>query len=647
MRQLALGVAVVLAACGSSHRNDPNVDAPIINCMPEGANQCSGASWQTCQDGNWVTTIDCTDACADMIGCVQCYPGTQFCKDGNVVACDSTGTPGQVVQMCVGAETCSNAVCVNACNDAAANRSYIACEYWAVDLDNLVEPMQPTGGSDLLTPIGGSCDAYGIPGMVPATLPVCIHTQGPFTKHAGRCDPAAGGNTACPTGYTCNPTQPACVLDAQHAPFGIVVSNPQARDVNVTVTGAGGQQIMQTIAAGQVVAIKPQDMGAIPDQSVEYSTQVRAAYKITSDLPIVAYQFNPLDNVNVFSNDASLLIPRTSWDINYYVTSWPTIDRRDTAQNVQSYFGYFTVVAYMDGTQISVTPTAPIQASATQATIAAGATATFTLNAFDVLQLEASGSGDLSGTFITSPNMVPFGVFGGHDAAEFGETTPPDAQHTVGPCCADHLEEMLFPSSTWGKTFAIARSQQRTNEPDYLRIMAQKPNTSVTFDPAPSAVVSGDCTMLQPGGFCDVKIQGDTEISASDPVLVGHFLESSIWQNTARTSVVGNGDPSMAIAVPAEQYRTDYTILIPNSYMANYLSISAALTGAVTVDGNPVTLTAFPSATPMHRSARVPVIGGQHTIHCPDTCGVLVYGFSDAVSYMFAGGLDLKQIVIQ
>ena len=31
---------------------------------------------------------------------------------------------------------------------------------------------------------------------------------------------------------------------------------------------------------------------------------------------------------------------------------------------------------------------------------------------------------------------------------------------------------------------------------------------------------------------------------------------------------------------------------------------------------------------------------------CPAGCGVEVYGYSDAVSYMFAGGLDLKQIVI-
>jgi hypothetical protein len=156
--------------------------------------------------------------------------------------------------------------------------------------------------------------------------------------------------------------------------------------------------------------------------------------------------------------------------------------------------------------------------------------------------------------------------------------------------------------------------------------------------------VSGNCGSLAPGQFCDVKIQGDTEIMSTEPILVGHFLESSIWQAN-NGAAVGSGDPSMAIAVPTEQYRKDYTVLVPMQYAQSYLSISAAATGGVTLDGAPVTLSTFPGGG-THRVARVPVGAGQHKITCADGCGVLVYGYSDAVSYMFAGGLDLKPIVI-
>ena len=63
------------------------------------------------------------------------------------------------------------------------------------------------------------------------------------------------------------------------------------------------------------------------------------------------------------------------------------------------------------------------------------------------------------------------------------------------------------------------------------------------------------------------------------------------------------------------------------------------------VDGLAVQLT--PYAGNMFRAARMQVNAGQHVITCPQGCSVEVYGYSDAVSYMFAGGLDLKQIVLQ
>jgi hypothetical protein len=636
-----------LAACGPSRNSGDDNGTPdaMAECLPEGSHRCQGSTYQTCTGGQWQTAVDCPQLCSDALGCVQCTPGQTFCKDGNVWVCDEAGNPGSEVAQCSGATTCVGGACVDACADAAASKSYIGCEYWAVDLDNAIEVMcnlALNGECTALLQVNGSCSGYNVPGLVPMTLPACLRTQGNTTYTAGRCDPPDGG---CPNNYQCNQTAPMCVLDAQHSPFAIVVSNPHAKDVNVTVTGAGGQTIMKTVTAGQVEAIQPQLNNAIPDQSLSGTELAKRAYKVTSELPIVAYQFNPLDNVNVFSNDGSLLIPRSAFDTDYYAMSWPTLDRRTLTPNKDRYYGYVAIVAAADNTQISVTPKATVRASATQQTIAANATVTFTLDAFDVLQLEADADGDLTGTHIVSTNGTPIGVFGGHMAAAFGETTAPNATHTSGPCCADHLEEMMFPSSTWGKGFAIARSEKRTNESDVLRILAQKPGTTVTFTPAPA---SGTCGTLGPGEFCQVKIQGDTEIVASEPVLVGHYLQSSMWRNNPFFGVptyIGTGDPSMAIAVPSEQFRKDYTILVPAQYAKNYVSIAAPATGGVNVDGQPVTLTTFPGGG-TYRAARVMLSAGQHTITCADGCGITVYGYSDAVSYMFAGGLDLKPIVI-
>ena len=617
----SLLIVALLSACGPTAREGSSDGG---DSCTNGAHRCNLTTYEVCTNNTWTLDEDCPIACDDKLGCVACVPGKTVCEGGNVHACDANGEVGAQTEACTGMYVCQDGACVDACADAAMKKSYIGCEYWAADLDNAVEVIGAQG----------SFNCVGVPGVKNVSMQVCANAGN--TQIAGLCDPP--GNT-CPGGMTCK-VAPVCVLDAQRSPFAIVVSNPQSRTVNVKVTAANQQAFVQAVPAGQVVALLPQSQG-IPDQSLDGTGLQNKSYKLTSELPIVAYQFNPLDNVDVFSNDASLLIPRTAFDTDYYVMTWPTVDRRTPAPGTHSYHGYVSIIAWQD-TTLEVTPSAAIRASATQPAIAAGTPTMFTLAAFDVLTLQAAGTGDLTGTRVRALNGATFGVFGGHEAMSFGAMTPPDAQHSRGPCCADHVEEMLFPASTWGKSFAIARSQSRgANEKDALRIIAQKPNTQVTFDPAPT----GACPMLQPGQHCQVEIAADTAVTATEPILIGHFLESTIWQDPLFGGAVGEGDPSMALAVPAEQFRTDYTVLIPMQYAKSFLSISAPATGAILVDGQPIQMTPF--ATGMYRATRHPVSAGQHRITCPAGCGVLVYGYSDAVSYMFAGGLDLKQIVLQ
>ena len=609
-------LAVVIAC-------SPGTRAP--NVCDEGTTSCVGLDLETCTGGAPVLTQACATTCDPTLGCIACVPGSPVCADGDVHTCDDTGNIGPVMTACTGSTVCQLGTCVDACAAAATDRSYIGCEYWAVDLENAIDVIDVAGGE--------LCGSVADP--ITETLMACAGTGSNAGTVAGLGDPPYN---ACPAGFACQSTS-VCVLDAQHSPFAIVVANPQARSVDITVTGPDGTTFTQTVAADAVGVLSPQPNN-IPDESLSGTMLGKNAYEITATLPIVAYQFNPLANVGVFSNDASLLIPRTAFDTTYYAMSWPTKDRRGDGAG-QDFYGYLAVVAWEDGTIVEVTPTAPVQSSATQTSIAAGVPTQFTLDAFEVLNLEAAGpAGDLTGSKVTSVDGTQtFGVFGGHIAAQFGQTTPPDADHTDGPCCADHLEEMLYPTSTWGKTFAIARTLPRLNTPDLLRVIAQQDGTTVSFDPAP---LTGSCGVLAAGAFCQVEIQADTEITASEPVLVGHFLESATWSDSLG-GTVGIGDPSMALAVPIEQYRTDYILPVPMAYALNYFSISAPLgSGAVEVDGQAIPMMPFATHS---RSARIQVRAGTHHLTCPDSCGVEVYGFSDAVSYQFAGGLDLKQII--
>ncbi len=493
------------------------------------------------------------------------------------------------------------------CAAAEQNRSYIGCEYWPVDLDNALEVFGPE-------PIEVGCEIFA-PSAELQSIPVCWDPSGMTSE--GVCD--YDNDCSASPGTTCQ-TQSVCVLDAQTSPFAVVVSNPDPTEaVMVTLTNAVGTSQTVSVAPGAVESIFPQTLG-FADQSVNDSGIHPNAYKLTSTKPIVAYQFNNLENVGMFSNDASLLLPRHAYDTSYYTMTYPTVTRRPQTND---YSGYVTIVASGTGsTMVTVTPRAAVRAGLNVPAIPVGATQVFTLNQFDVLNLEAQ-SGDLTGTAITASQ--PVGVFGGHEATWL-------SQMSSTPCCADHLEDQVFPASTWGMTYGVPKTATRTPAvADLVRILAQRPSTVVSFSPG-----AGSCPVLQAGDFCDVFINADVEVTSSEPILVGHYLASN----------GGNaGDPAMSFVPPSEQFRLDYTFAVPSQYRKNYVSLVARAGGTVVLDGSIVTgqLTTFGSGT--FKAGRISVAAGPHKLHCPTGCGVEVYGWSDAVSYHYAGGLDLEQIV--
>ena len=602
---LASTLALFAFACGGGSGNgDGDGDCA------EGETRCTGNTFESCQDGAFATEDLCTGLCDPGLGCVDCRPGVNFCDTANnVVGCSDSGSITGVVEAC-GEETCVNGNCVDLCGDAEEEQSYIGCEYFAVDLDNA---LQVNG-----EPFIGMCPGFPFgPDGVVITTDVCIDAN---DVHVWHCD--GDGSCPDPATQTCTPDTSTCAFDASSSPFAVVVSNPQQVDIDVTVETSSMSMVVN-VAAGEVKPIFPADLG-MPDQSINH-TATGLAFKLSSNAPFVAYQFNPLDNVDVFSNDGSLLLPRHSFDNEYFVLTMPSLD-------INGRRGYATIIAHEDATEVSITPTADIAAGPVIPAILAGTTQTFTLNAFDALNIEAAGTGDLTGTIITTTDpLKSVGVFTGHEA-----TSLPAAG---ADCCADHLEEMLFPASTWGTEYLVAKSQQRlAGETDIVRIVAQTDATNISFNGggAPS------CAVLSRGEFCEVDIDSDVEISADQPIMVGHILRS-----TVQNGVGGIGDPSLALAVPTEQFRSSYSFLIPADYDMQYASIIAPAGETAFLDGADISNQLIPFGSGTYSAARILVQPGVHDLSCPGTCGIELYGYSEAVSYMFAGGLDLERIVIE
>ncbi len=594
-------VAVAILACSNPGRRDPGSSDAAAVCDP-GARRCEGNSFEVCVDGGWQVVELCL----------------QYCSLDGCTSCEGEG--------CVS----------DACAQTAADASYIGCEYWAVDLDNATEVF----GKPLEGQPGNECALWENTKQLLAPIRVCY--DGSWAV-AGRCD---GPNESCPTGYTCTDSPSAamplgiCALDGDRAPYAIVVSNPQPYQVAVTIENAAAQAMTVPVGPAEIKALYPQELG-FPDQGIDGTSQGARAYRVTSTAPVVAYQFNPLNDVDVFSNDASLLIPSAGFGTSYVAVSYSTLTRRGpTTPGRDNYNGYVSIVAWQDDTQIEVTPSANTLAGADGTpALVAGQPHAFTLGRFEVLNLEADAGpdpfttdglngGDLTGTSIRAINGKTFGVFGGHEAVRI---SAPDSD-----CCADHLEEMMFPTSTWGKRFAVARTVPRRDAPDIIRVVAMVPNTQVTMAPQP---IGGPCPVLGPGQHCDVRIVQSTTIESSQPITVAHLMMSAIQGQT------GIGDPSLGIVPPLEQFRDSYKFLAPLDYAEQYVAIVAHSGDDVRLDDTAITnWTSFGTGW---MSTSVPIGVGTHTISCPLECSVEVYGWSQAVSYLFAGGLDLHTIVIQ
>jgi hypothetical protein len=606
---------------GDGQAGDDGVGTDVPPLCEEGERVCtSEKEVAECQAGQWIVVTVCMDThvCAGGT-CVKlenCEPGTiDGCYSLDAYSqCNTTGTAWEPVK-CPEGEKCANGICgVFECMPGQA-----------ICVDSSSKSSCLPDGS-----------GYGDPEPCPAGL-TCV---------GGKCmsecltDPKwANSYIGCEywTIDMDNYHDPMTGVPPDEAIHGVILSNPGTAKATVTFTSFASDvdfNLLQTsIEPGETQVVE------MPRMDVDGSTITDRSVRINSNRPIVAYQFNPLDFQSTYSDDSSLLLPAEMLDSEYLILSYPTSPLEAMPIiPMPSQHGYFTVIAVEEGiTKVSVKLSAVADSPLEEGVLLEkGKIYEFTLNQGDVLNLQADGSKmfpiqDLSGSHVFADRKVA--VFSGHEEAVVQPTELPG--ETIDCCCAEHLEEQLFPLSTWDSKYICAKARPRGGaDRDLWRIQAGTGNVTITTNP-PIDGLNGQ-TMAQKGDWVEAYTDQSFIVDATGPIQVAQYLVSGTCTD------MSTGDPAMIMAVSSSQYRTNYVFSVPKDYTYDYITVVRQIGSPVTLDGVALSLAEFdPLTDGLFEIGYFEVDDGPHVIEGDDGFGLYQYGFSGPASYGNPGGLNL------
>jgi IgGFc binding protein len=412
--------------------------------------------------------------------------------------------------------------------------------------------------------------------------------------------------------------------------YAIAVSNVQVDGPAEVVIEQKNGGVWETVAGPESVDAIGLHIFALPDHHHQGSGVMEGGtYRVSSDRPIIAYQFSPLAATS-FTSDASMLYPSSSLDTLSYVPHWG---------GGQGGVGYITIVASQNGTNIDVTPTAGTQAGTGVPAGSAGVAFDLSLDEGDIAEVMASAANvSLSGTRIESDR--PIAVFTAHECANI----PAD----VTAC--DHLEEQLSGVRLWGQDFAASRVPVRsagTPETSLWQIQASENNTSVTLTadaavtglPAsPAQLDAGETLEFYVGGTAAQP--GDFIVHASKPVAVMNYMCGA--DNPPGS---GTGDPAMVQLSPNEQFLPRYVVLVPNQWETDVLVITRLAGSDITLDDAVIDDGEFSDiANGTFEVARIVVADGIHSLSAASGFSVVVAGYDEYDSYAYLGGSGTGKI---
>jgi len=414
----------------------------------------------------------------------------------------------------------------------------------------------------------------------------------------------------------------------ENGQFAIAVSNVQEDQVANVIVELKQGGVWSPVAGP--VAVNPLDLhqfNLAAFHEDDSGIKIGGAYRVSSDVPIIAYQFNPVDGANSYLSDASMLYPVPTYDTINHVIGWKVIDDG----SVQGC--YVTVVAAYDGTQVTIDPSVVTLAGENVPPSPANVPFVLNLNEGDIAEvMTKSMNMGMTGTRVTSNDDHPVAVFSGCECT-FIPTN-------VYAC--DHLEEQLAGVRLWGQHFVASRVPPRSaNDPSLWQIYASEDGTTVSLTTDPEITgIPNNQFVLQAGQVVEfyvggnANVPGDFEVEADKPIAVVNYMTGS------ENAGAGIGDPAMIQLSPIEQFLPRYVVLVPGTWVNDVAVIARPAGAPITLDGAPIDDALFiPVADSGFEVARVPIADGIHVLDGDENAfSVMIIGYDTFDSYGYLGG---------
>ena len=598
-----------------------------LDGMESSVERCSSdRTWQieSCSNDEICTLDTCLPA--------TCIEGEATCASLSQIALCSGGvwTLGETC-----ASRCSLGSCQGSeCAQAEFNRSYLGCEYLALELPNNMTYEVHSATAVVINNPHYIEDAY----------------VGIFN----------------PEGQIANLISEQVISVPEVDSFSDLYTD---KTIQSEVRDSAGQLVRDRVTLASQIRIPPGGTGTLLLPRNQWqptgSMVTPSAYRIVSDRPVGAYQFAPYCCNFIISNDASLLIPTSALGRDYVYLGPPTF-RTDNFEG-RVYPATAAMIASQNDTIIQFTlPEAGILQVETEGRLTeTDGVYTVTLNQQETLLLrlrdrvgrefeDVGPQPDLTGALISSNK--PVAVFSGHECSNYPSTIP----------FCDHLEEQLFPTDAWGREFMLVPPKERgANAPDeriYWKVVSKNEGVRLTLSATLRELDAGppgspgilDCgrlleddeqtIVLNDRRYCEFSTKKAVALSANEGVMIMGTLSGQESVDFDATFGSYYGDPSIFLLPPIRQTRRDYDFLTPRTYFTDFAVVTFDEGTVILLDGELVDLsgaTSIPSSS--YQYIYLDLIDGAHKLEGNLPMGLVVFAYDDYVSYAYTGGLNLSK----